>query len=468
MTTYSLGSGTTSDFVNREYAKVDLKDARLNKRAKEILKMLQTKLGSCIRRVFTNEQEARQAYDFFSNAKVTKDRLIEPHYEQSVCRIKSSQSKYILAIQDQMRLNYTHHLAKHDLGRIGKTGKTTQYGLIQHSVLCVDDRNEPLGLIDLSFFDFSEFDTEVHRDKRSVAEKTRCYWVDGLNRMRARLGNECVVPIITVADREGDFYEWLQPLVLNKEAFVIRAQYNRVTGETFKKGNKKLKAVLDESAIRGEMDVVVQNTASREMTSLRLKLKATQITLPTPQHFNKEQIQANQYGAIELNVVCAYDGEYEWILLTSLPVNTLEQLQEVVSIYQSRWHIEDYHKVLKTGYQVDEIYLHSSREAIINFLLLASISACRLYWLIYVGRTETEICASRLFEEFEWKSVYVYFNEPIPVKAPPIATTMQYIARLGGYKPSKKAQPPGIKTFWIGFQVFTPIAHMYRNMSRKT
>lgn len=468
MNTYSLGSGTTSDFVNREYAKIDLKDARLNKRAKEILKMLQTKLGSCIRRVFTNKQEARQAYDFFSNVKVTKNRLIEPHYEQSVCRIKSSQSKYILAIQDQMRLNYTHHLAKHDLGRIGKTGKTTQYGLIQHSVLCVDDRNEPLGLIDLSFFDFSEFDTEVHRDKRSVVEKTRCYWVDGLNRMRARLGNECVVPIITVADREGDFYEWLQPLVLNKEAFVIRAQYNRVTGEIFKKGNKKLNTVLDESAVRGEMDVVIQNTASREMTSLRLKLKATQITLPTPKHFNKEQIQANQYGAIELNVVCAYDGEYEWILLTSLPVNTLEQLQEVVCIYQSRWHIEDYHKVLKTGYQVDEIYLHSSREAIINFLLLASISACRLYWLIYVGRAETEICADRLFEEFEWKSVYVYFNEPIPVKAPPIATTMQYIARLGGYKLSKKAQPPGIKTFWIGFQVFTPISQMYRNMSRNT
>lgn len=399
---------------------------------------------------------------------MTKERLIEPHYEQSVYRIQSSQSKYILAIQDQMRLNYTHHLAKHDLGRIGKTGKTTQYGVIQHSVLCVDDRNEPLGLIDLSFFDFSEFETEVHRDQRSVAEKTRCYWVDGLRRMRARLGKECTVPIITVADREGDFYEWLHPLVLNKEAFVIRAQYNRVTGETFKKGNKKLKVVLDESPILGDMDVVIQDTASREINTIQLKIKATQVTLPAPKHLNKEQIQESQYGAIKLNVVRAYNEEHEWILLTSLPIDTLEQLQEVISIYQARWHIEDYHKVLKTGYQVDEIYLHSSREAIINFLVLASISACRLYWLIYVGRTEAEISADALFEEFEWKSVYVYFNEPIPDTAPSIATTMKYIARLGGYKPSSKAQPPGIKTFWTGFQVFTPIAQMYRNMSRKT
>ena len=61
----NLGSGTTCDFVNREYANIDLKDARLNKRAKDILKVLQTKLGSCIRRVFTDQREARQAYDFF-------------------------------------------------------------------------------------------------------------------------------------------------------------------------------------------------------------------------------------------------------------------------------------------------------------------------------------------------------------------------------------------------------------------
>lgn len=399
---------------------------------------------------------------------MTKERLIEPHYEQSVNRIKSSQSKYILAIQDQMRLNYTHHPAKHDLGRIGKTGKTTQYGLIQHSILCVDDRNEPLGLMDLSFFDFSEFETEIHRDQRSITEKTRCYWVDGLHRMRARLGTDSVVPIITVADREGDFYEWLHPLVFNKESFVIRAQYNRVTGETFKKGNKKLKVVLEEAPVLGKMDVVIQDVTSREVNTIQLSLKATEITLPAPKHLNKDQIQLNQYSAIKLNVVQAYDGEHEWILFTSLPIDTLEQLQEIVSIYQARWHIEDYHKVLKTGYQVDEIYLHSSREAIINFLVLASISACRLYWLIYVGRTEADISADTLFEEFEWKSVYVYFNEPIPVKAPPISITMQYIARLGGYKPSKKAQPPGIKTFWTGFQIFTPIAQMFRNMSTKT
>ena len=45
---------------------------------------------------------------------------------------------------------------------------------------------------------------------------------------------------------------------------------------------------------------------------------------------------------------------------------------------------------------------------------------------------------------------------------------MLKIARLGGYKDSKHANPPGIKSIWIGYQHFTIAAQMYRNMAMKT
>jgi hypothetical protein len=99
---------------------------------------------------------------------------------------------------------------------------------------------------------------------------------------------------------------------------------------------------------------------------------------------------------------------------------------------------------------------------------MASISACRLYWLIYIGRSEATIKADQLFEEFEWKAMYVYCNEKIPDECPTIAEVMLRIARLGGYKPKKKSSSPGIKTIWIGYQQFTVAAQMYRNMSIKT
>lgn len=61
----SIGSGTTAEFIANEFDSLDLKDKRLNNRAESILSTLQRKLGSCIRRLFTDSQEARQAYDFF-------------------------------------------------------------------------------------------------------------------------------------------------------------------------------------------------------------------------------------------------------------------------------------------------------------------------------------------------------------------------------------------------------------------
>lgn len=164
----------------------------------------------------------------------------------------------------------------------------------------------------------------------------------------------------------------------------------------------------------------------------------------------------------------AYNDEHEWVLLTQLPIITTEQMEEIVMVYRSRWHIEDYHKVLKTGYQIDEIYLHSSRETIKNLIIMASISACRLYWLVYIGRTEVNIKADKLFEDFEWKAIYVFFKEKIPKECPVLSEVILRIARLGGHKKTKNGQPPGIKTMWIGFQQFTIAAQMYRNMSTKT
>ncbi len=49
----SLGSSTTQEFITEEFKTLDLKDTRLNQRAKNLLYTLQIKLGSCIRRLFT-------------------------------------------------------------------------------------------------------------------------------------------------------------------------------------------------------------------------------------------------------------------------------------------------------------------------------------------------------------------------------------------------------------------------------
>jgi len=400
---------------------------------------------------------------FFSNPKITSTKLIEPHYQQTSQRIKQNKSKYVLALQDQMRLNYTNHTAKTELGRIGKTKNTEQYGLIQHSVLCVTEQNEPLGLMDVKLFDYEDLDTDIHHHHRPVDTKASRYWLEALADMRQRLG-ECQQRIITVADREGDFYEFLHDLAEAKEEFVIRAKHNRYTGQTHRAREQRLWSLLSETKPIGTMTTVIQDVDSRECKEITLTLKSVEVTLPPPNKSKKDRESKIGVQPIKINAVMAYDDTHEWVLLTSLPIHKLSQIKEIVDIYRARWHIEDYHKVLKTGYQVDEIYLHSSRETIQNLIIMASISACRLYWLIYIGRASNEIKADQLFEDFEWKAIYTYFQEEIPREVPALSEVLLKIARLGGYKKTKKGQPPGVKTMWIGFQQFTVAAQMYRNM----
>ena len=60
-----LGQGTTEEFYRREFKTLDLKDKRLTRRAMYIAESLQKRLMSCIKRLFIEPKDMRQAYDFF-------------------------------------------------------------------------------------------------------------------------------------------------------------------------------------------------------------------------------------------------------------------------------------------------------------------------------------------------------------------------------------------------------------------
>lgn len=465
MEVVSLGHRATHDFFISEFKNLDLRDARLNKRALFIFETMHMRPTTCIRRLFHDNKNARQAYDFYSNPKITSDQLLKPHVDKTAERVRASNSEYILAIQDTTVLNYTTHKAKTQIGRISNSGKKDQYGLFQHNTLCVGSNNEALGLIDLQHFHNDSFDTTIAADSRPIGQKKSICWIKALQATREKL-KDSNKKIITVADRDGDFFEFLHEL--QRDSFVIRAQYDRYTGEKYKTG-EKLQDLLSKTSELGEISVKINDVNTHELKTIVLKIKKLEkISIPVSPRIKRAN-KDKQYSDIKVNVVHTYNEDYSWILLTNLSINDLDACYHVTEIYKKRWHIEDYHKVLKTAYQVDELYLHASLSAIINALTMAAISACRLYWLIYVGRVEEKLRADKLFKDYEWKCLYIYFKEAIPKEVPPISEIMIMIARLGGYKPKKGGKPPGIKTMWLGFQGFTVAAEMFNSLiSMKT
>ncbi|WP_367363966.1 IS4 family transposase [Candidatus Tisiphia endosymbiont of Nedyus quadrimaculatus] len=440
MSSVGLGEGSNKLFFESEFESLVLKDQRLKSRALKIFTALMAKFTSCIKNLFDNPQDQRQAYDFFVNNKVNNDHLIEPHFRQTTDRINNNNDNLLLVIQDSTYLNFTKHKAKIDIGRIGKNSNTEQYGIIQHSSLCTTLNNEPLGLIDLQFYDNEDFINKASRDKRCAEDKKTNYWVKANKNLRDRV-KDTSRKLVRVSDRESDFFDYIHDLVNHDELFVIRAFHNRYTGEKASRREAKIIELIDKEKIEVQSKFEIYGPETRSLEEVLLNIKKLEkVSIPVLEKMlNKEN-----YHAIKLNVVKCYDNDRCWILLTNLPVDNIEKLGTVINCYRMRWHIEDYHKILKTGVQIEKVYLHSSSEAIKNLLTMIAICACRLYWIIFMGRNDDNNRASKCFREHEWQAIYMYHKLEIPKIEPSIKEVVLLIARLSGYKHTKHSAPPSI------------------------
>ena len=455
-----------SEFFNAEFANLDLNDARLKRRAVFIGNELIKSPGSCIQEIFATKNEARCSYDFFSNSKVKWLNLLESHQEQTLNRIQNSASDFFYVIQDSTFYNYTNHKAKIDIGTIGKQGRFTQYGFLQHTAFCISGDDLPLGVLELDFIGYDD-DPKLapHRDGFEDIASSR--WRRFQDQSYKKLKNSNKIPIM-LCDREADFFEFLDDLHEDNYLFVIRSKWDRPTGLSGRTRRNKFSELFNTSPCLGSIEIVVIDPYTHAEEKRMFHIKALEDIMLPPIHRGAGHPQ-NNLPPIKINVVEAFDGQNRWVLLTNLPVRTLKEATFVVESYKKRWHIESFHKVLKTAYKADHVYLHSSRESIQNLLTMINIAACQTYWLIHQSRKTEYIPAICCFNSQEIEALSIYLNK----RNQPLKSSLQdiyyQIAELGGYKNYTNKHPPGILTIYRGIKKLNDITKMYvAIMSTKT
>jgi len=455
-----------SNFFDQEFANLDLRDKRLGERATTIGNSLIRSPGSCIQEVFVTKNDARCAYDFFSNPKVNWLNLLDAHQDRTIERIDSSQDKYIYVIQDSTFYNYTNHKAKTDIGVIGKQGRFTQFGFLQHTALCVSAQDIPLGILELDFIGYED-DLKYVPYRKDFPEVASSRWRRFLSEtMRKLQGTD--KDIIMLCDREADFFELLDDLHNSRCKYVIRCKWDRPTGASARAKKDKFSSLLKKAPTLGKISLVTIDPNTHEETQKLFDLKAIENIMLPPVHRGVGHRQ-NSLAPIKLNVVEAFDLENKWLLLTNLPVKTLEDVSFVLQSYKRRWHIESLHKVLKTAYKAEQIYLHSSRDAIQNLLTIINIAACQTYWLIHQARKEEPRKATCYFSIQEINALNIYLFKKLPDAHQNLREIYYYIAVLGGYKNKNNKHPPGILTIYRGIKKLNNITEMYNALlSTKT
>jgi len=137
--------------------------------------------------------------------------------------------------------------------------------------------------------------------------------------------------------------------------------------------------------------------------------------------------------------------------VTTLPIDTLEQVQEIVQSYCGRWQIEIFFKTLKSGCKIER-RLFEKLPRTLNCLAVYSIIAWRVMYLCHLGRECPDLDCEVVFSPSEWKSVYrVVRREPLPETPPRLNEMVRMIATLGGFVDRPKNEP-GPQTLWTGLQ----------------
>ena len=442
-------SNNTS-WATKEFSKIGLKDKRLNQRCQKLASVLEQQSTEPINQACEDWADTKAAYRFFDNEKVSPDKILAPHYQRTVKRMKSH--ALVLAVQDTTFLNYTHHPQTEGLGEIG-TKAQNQRGFGMHSTLVVTPQGLPLGLLTQQFFErpigeASHTASEIQ--KLPIEEKESYRWIEAFEQVIALTPEE--VQVVTVCDREADFYEMFVMAKEKHADLLVRANTNRRLDEEA----KYLWAKVESQGKAGNLTVDIVGNDKRKARQAIVSVRFCTVTLKPPWRPQQKKLPPITLTAIlvrEDNPPADIKDAIEWLLLTNTIVNDFSQALQVIEWYCCRWQIEVFHKIIKSGCRVEDCRLQTATR-LQNYIALMSVVAWRLQWLTYINRTNPQEPCTAVLTPIEWQALYMRIHKTsvLPASPPSTHQAIRWIAQLGGFLGRKSDGEPGIVVIWRGWQ----------------
>jgi hypothetical protein len=449
-----------SNWIVDELQSVSLGDERLNKRARSLLETLAADPQASVNAACNGWDETQAAYRFFNNPHAQPEEILQAHARATRRRIE--QEPVVLVAQDTTELDYTKHPPK-DAGVLNKADR---FGLYDHSHIAFTPEKLCLGVLDAEFFDRTPESLGKSQQRASdpIETKESFRWLKGY-RLCCRLAAEFpATQIISVADCECDIYDiFLEAEQHDTPAdFVIRARVDRSLPERdVEAGNwayKKVRQEVSNSKRVTTRVVDLPATPKREARTATLEIRAKTVTVKPPHARGYLPEVTYQVVLVEETSGPGDGTDVSWLLITTLPIDSIVGVLKVVETYVARWPIEVYFRVYKTGCRVEDIQLETN-DRLKTCLMFYKVVAWRLMFLTFLGRKCPELPADLMFAEAEWKPVWkIVRKTPLPASAPTLGEFIPILARLGGYNARQGDLPPGPQAIWVGIRRMTDFA----------
>ena len=444
------------DWVNEELNKIDLGDKRLDKRILRLVSSMGNNPEASIPQACGTHASTKAAYRFFNNSHVEANDISDTHIKKTVERVKNYDM--LLIAQDTTNIEFTSHKGISDIGYLDNI---RMLGLKMHSGLAINPDGVPKGLLYQKIWtrDKDEIGKSKNRKKKKTKDKESLRWLDVVESVRDKFPGS--IELVHIADREADMYDLFVCAQQQSSKILIRAVHNRRVEHEC----KYIWDAIKDNPICGNTIVNVGRANQRKPRKAKLNIRYKTLNISPP----KNHLQRSTHKPVPVNVILAEEVSPPlkekplcWLLITTLPITTLDDAHQYVHWYSYRWLIERFHYVLKSGCKIEELQLEKMdrlRRAIATY----SIIAWRMLQITYESRKNTEALANTVLEKHEWEALYcITYKTPVPPKEiPTLHEAVHWIAKLGGFLGRKSDGEPGVKVIWRGFSKLYNYADMW-------
>ena len=409
-----------------------------------------------------HDPAALEATYRFVHSQGSYEGLLEPHLKDT--RQQMGQARRVLLIQDTTQVDSHQHPPTTGLGPIGTD---SHHGFLLQSVLAVEPTSrQVLGMAHQEPFlrqPVPKGETKWQREQRNERESQ--VWERSVHAIGCPPAG---VPWIHVGDRASDMFPFLRACLDEHTDFVVRASSARCVDLLVEQAEtpvaprshhktdaahpaaRHLFEVAAGWAVQGERDLALDATKTSKARTAHLAISSGTVRRLSPRQQEKTDLRP-----LVVYVVRVWEPEPPegveglwWLLLTSVPVHTVEQAWERVDWYRARWLVEDYHQGLKTGCRLEQRQLQEY-ESLRTLLGVLAPVAVRLRHLRAAARQEPEQLASQVLP-----TDLVEVVAALDQREAPTMTSQQCwyaMARYGGYLGRTGDGPPGWKTLWRGW-----------------
>lgn len=435
-------------WAEQTFGECELGDLRHTKRLMQVAQRIVEHPAGSFPDQMPDWAELKAAYRLFAAADVTFDAVARPHWEQT----RRAASGKTLVICDTTELNFGS-----DREGLGRTGNGAGRGFLLHNALLVDGETRAVTGVAGQAIHYRPKRKRAKRNSSQALKRKRESQVWG--RVIADIGEPSDdAQYVYVCDRGADNFEVFCHLFHNRNDWIVRAKKQQ-RNMLMPDGEKiPLPKLLPLMSVLGTYDLHLRSRPKQAARVAHIEVSSLGVRMPVPHHkspwvrsLNPEPIRMQLVRVREVNAPANVEP-IEWLLWTSLPVNSFKQACSVIEDYESRWLVEEYHKALKSGCRVKARQLQTAAR-LEPMVALMSVVAVHLLQLKTISSSNPTRLARTMIPPLWLAMLKAARGRRLRrVHDMTVHEFYREVAKLGGFLGRKSDGQPGWITIWRGWE----------------